>query len=50
VSEVNQHYIQLNKIFLEFHNNLLEGFRVTLKAFLGLAKSKQYSHAVLKED
>jgi len=30
--------------------NLLEGFRVTLKAFLGLAKSNQYSQAILKEN
>ena len=42
--------IRLNRKFLKFHKNMLEGFRVTLKAFLGLAKFNQYSQAVLKED
>jgi len=44
--------IVFNKLeIFKFHKNLLEGFRVTLKAFLGLAKSNhQYSQAVFKED
>jgi len=37
-------------IFLNSIQNFFEGFRVTLKAFLGLAKSNQYSQAVSKED
>jgi len=40
----------VNRNFIKFHKNLLEGFRFTLKAFLGLAKSNQYSQAVLKEE
>ena len=29
--------------FLKFHNYLMEGFRIDLKTFLGLAMHNQYS-------
>ena len=34
--------------FLKFHNYLMEGFRIDLKTFLGLAKPNQYSQSVRK--
>jgi len=34
--------------FLKFHNYLMEGFRIDLKIFLGLAKPNQYSQRVRK--
>ena len=33
----------LNMKFLKFHNYSMEGFRIDLKTFLGLAKPNQYS-------
>ena len=35
--------VVLNKKFFKFHSNLVEGFRIDLKAFLSLAVPNQYS-------
>ena len=34
--------------FLKFHNYLVEGFRINLKTFLGLAMPNQYSQTLRK--
>ena len=38
----------LNTKFLKFHNYLMEGFKIDLKTFLGLAMPNQYSQSVRK--
>jgi len=38
----------LNSKFLNFDNYLMEGFRIDLKTFLGLAMFNQYSQTVRK--
>ena len=39
----------LNTEFLKFHNYLMEGSRIYLKTFLGLAKPNQYSQSARKQ-
>ena len=39
----------LNAEFLKFHNYLMEGSRIDLKTFLGLAKPNQYSQSTRKQ-
>ena len=34
---------------LKFYNYLMEGFRIDLKAFLGLTKPNQYSQSASKQ-
>jgi len=43
---VSQYKNQLNTKFLKFHNYLMEGFRIDVKTFLGLALPNQYCPAV----
>jgi len=38
----------LNMEVLKFHNYLMEGFRIDLKTFLGLAKPNQHFQSVRK--
>ena len=45
---VSQNKILLNRKFLKFHSNFLEGFRVALKTFLGLAVPNQYRQIVMR--
>ena len=44
---VSQQKNLLNKIYLKFHSNLMQRFRVDLETFLGLAMPNQYCHAVI---
>ena len=39
----------LNTEFLKFHNYLMEGSRIDLKTFWGLAKPNQYSQSARKK-
>ena len=45
---VSQKKNALNMEFLKFHNYLMEGSRIDLKTFLGLAKPNQYSQSARK--